>query len=120
MVYYVDGDMSNLSKIARFGSIHFSVKNMYTTFYLIFFVIVITRSFTFFPISEIVACYLNYLKIIYNDIIVYYSGSDVVRGYDFLVNSVWPEVVSNIEARTSSIFAPGNPDIFHAVRTCMI
>ena len=42
-------------------------------------------------------------------------GSDVVRGYDFLVNSVWPEVVSNIEARTSSIFAPGNPDIFHAV-----
>ena len=43
------------------------------------------------------------------------SGSDVVRGYDFLVNSVWPEVVSNIEARTGSIFAPGNPDIFHAV-----
>ena len=43
----------------------------------------------------------------------------MVRGYDFLVNSVWPEVVSNIEARTSSIFAPGNPDIFHAVRTYM-
>lgn len=42
------------------------------------------------------------------------GGSEVVRGYDFLVNAVWPEVVSNIEARTSSIFAPGNPDIFHA------
>ena len=42
-------------------------------------------------------------------------GSEVVRGYDFLVNSVWPEVVSNIEAKTSSMFAPGNPDIFHAV-----
>ena len=55
------------------------------------------------------------LMFICNDIFVYYSGSDVVRGYDFLVNSVWPEVVSNIEARTSSIFAPGNPDIFHAV-----
>lgn len=42
------------------------------------------------------------------------GGSEVVRGYDFLVNSVWPEVVSNIEAKTSSMFAPGNPDIFHA------
>lgn len=41
--------------------------------------------------------------------------SEVVRGYDFVVNSVWPEVVCNIEAKTSSIFAPGNPNIFHAV-----
>ncbi|XP_041354010.1 conserved oligomeric Golgi complex subunit 2-like [Gigantopelta aegis] len=42
------------------------------------------------------------------------SGTtEVVRGYDFLVNSVWPEIVSNLEARTPSIFAPGNPDIFH-------
>jgi hypothetical protein len=36
-----------------------------------------------------------------------------VRGYDFLVNAVWPEIVYNIEARTPSIFAPGNPDVFH-------
>lgn len=42
------------------------------------------------------------------------GSSDIVRGYDFIVNSVWPEVVSNIEAKTSSIFAPGNPNIFHA------
>ncbi|KAH3850726.1 conserved oligomeric Golgi complex subunit 2-like [Dreissena polymorpha] len=40
--------------------------------------------------------------------------SETVRGYDFVVNSVWPEIVSNIEARTSSIFAPGNPNIFQA------
>ncbi|CAH1791000.1 unnamed protein product [Owenia fusiformis] len=40
-------------------------------------------------------------------------GSEAVKGYDFLVNSVWPEIVSNIEARTPSIFAPGNPDVFH-------
>ena len=39
----------------------------------------------------------------------------MVRGYDFLVNAVWPEVVQNIEARIPSIFAPGNPDIFHQV-----
>ncbi len=36
----------------------------------------------------------------------------MVRGYDFLVNAVWPEMVSNIEARTPSIFAPGNPNMF--------
>ena len=42
-------------------------------------------------------------------------SSEVVRGYDFLVNAVWPEIVSNIEARTHSIFAPGNPDVFHKV-----
>lgn len=40
----------------------------------------------------------------------------MVRGYDFLVNAVWPEVVANIEARTPSIFAPGNPNVFHQVR----
>ena len=39
----------------------------------------------------------------------------MVRGYDFLVNAVWPEVVANIEARTPSIFAPGNPNVFHQV-----
>ncbi|XP_048732279.2 conserved oligomeric Golgi complex subunit 2-like [Ostrea edulis] len=41
------------------------------------------------------------------------GSSEVVRGYDFLVNAVWPEIVTNIEARTHSIFAPGNPDVFH-------
>ena len=40
---------------------------------------------------------------------------DMVRGYDFLVNAVWPELVANIEARTPSIFAPGNPSVFHQV-----
>ncbi|WAR18458.1 COG2-like protein [Mya arenaria] len=44
------------------------------------------------------------------------SGTgEAIRGYDFVVNSVWPEVVSSIEAKTSSIFAPGNPDIFQAI-----
>ena len=43
------------------------------------------------------------------------SGGEVVRGYDFLVNAVWPEIISNIEARVPSIFAPGNPEVFHTV-----
>ena len=38
-----------------------------------------------------------------------------IRGFDFVVNAVWPEAISLIEARLGSIFAPGNPDSFHQV-----
>lgn len=38
-----------------------------------------------------------------------------MKGFDFLVNSVWPEVVSLIEQKIPMIFAPGNPDTFHQV-----
>lgn len=49
------------------------------------------------------------------EVFFYHRSSEVVRGYDFLVNAIWPEIVTNIEARTHSIFAPGNPDVFHKV-----
>ncbi|XP_078504919.1 conserved oligomeric Golgi complex subunit 2 [Lissotriton helveticus] len=39
--------------------------------------------------------------------------ADIVPGYDFLVNSVWPEIVRGIEGKLLSLFNPGNPDIFH-------
>uniref|UniRef100_A0A669B9J2 Conserved oligomeric Golgi complex subunit 2 n=1 Tax=Oreochromis niloticus TaxID=8128 RepID=A0A669B9J2_ORENI len=39
--------------------------------------------------------------------------ADIVPGYDFLVNSVWPEMVKGIEERLAYIFNPGNPDIFY-------
>lgn len=42
-----------------------------------------------------------------------------MSGYDFVVNAVWPEVVVNIEGKTPSIFAPGNPSVFHEVQ-CVI
>ncbi|XP_059157216.1 conserved oligomeric Golgi complex subunit 2-like [Physella acuta] len=41
------------------------------------------------------------------------TSGDIVRGYDFIVNAVLPEVVKNLELKTPSIFAPGNPDVFH-------
>ncbi|CAH1263348.1 COG2 [Branchiostoma lanceolatum] len=41
------------------------------------------------------------------------AQGEVVRGYDFLVNAVWPEVIVGLEKRTPSIFAPGNPSMFH-------
>ena len=38
-----------------------------------------------------------------------------IRGFDFPVNAVWPEVISLVEMRFGSIFAPGNPDSFQQV-----
>ena len=40
--------------------------------------------------------------------------------FDFLVNAVWPEVVTAIETRASVIFAPGNPDTFYKVNKIII
>ncbi|XP_063773650.1 conserved oligomeric Golgi complex subunit 2 isoform X2 [Pseudophryne corroboree] len=39
--------------------------------------------------------------------------ADMVPGYDFLVNSVWPEIAHGLEEKLPSLFSPGNPDIFH-------
>ena len=41
--------------------------------------------------------------------------ADIVPGYDFLVNSVWPEMIKGIEERLSYLFNPGNPDMFYEV-----
>ncbi|XP_070807096.1 conserved oligomeric Golgi complex subunit 2 [Pituophis catenifer annectens] len=38
---------------------------------------------------------------------------NTVPGYDFLVNSVWPEIVRGLEIKLPSMFNPGNPDLFH-------
>lgn len=46
---------------------------------------------------------------------VYFSGQEPLKGYDFMVNSVWPEVVELLETRATSVFAPGNPDKFYKV-----
>lgn len=39
--------------------------------------------------------------------------ADAVPGYDFLVNSVWPEMIRGIEEKLAYIFNPGNPEIFY-------
>ncbi|XP_037798953.1 conserved oligomeric Golgi complex subunit 2-like [Penaeus monodon] len=41
------------------------------------------------------------------------QGSNVVRGYSFLMRSAWPEVVTALETGTPHIFNPGNPAAFH-------
>ncbi|XP_072912679.1 conserved oligomeric Golgi complex subunit 2 [Hemitrygon akajei] len=37
----------------------------------------------------------------------------VIPGYDFTVNSVWPEMVRGLEEKLPSLFNPGDPDTFH-------
>lgn len=39
--------------------------------------------------------------------------ADIVPGYDFLVNSVWPEIIRGVEERVPSLFSAGNPDVFY-------
>ena len=39
-----------------------------------------------------------------------------VKGYDFLVNSVWPELVALLEVKVAVIFTQGNPEVFHKVK----
>lgn len=36
-----------------------------------------------------------------------------IAGYDFMVNSVWPEIVLMIENNLANMFSPANPDLFH-------
>lgn len=39
-----------------------------------------------------------------------------VKGFNFLVNSFWVEIEEKIEQYIKSIFAPGDPVVFHKVR----
>lgn len=45
----------------------------------------------------------------------YSEKGSTVPGYDFLVNSVWPEIVRGLEENLPSLFNPGDPDAFHQV-----
>ncbi|XP_043332895.1 conserved oligomeric Golgi complex subunit 2 isoform X2 [Cervus canadensis] len=38
---------------------------------------------------------------------------NIVPGYDFLVNSVWPEIIRGLEEKLPMLFNPGHPDAFH-------
>ncbi|KAG1653561.1 Conserved oligomeric Golgi complex subunit 2 [Nymphon striatum] len=47
------------------------------------------------------------------DVTSFGRNNEIVPDYDFLTNSVWPEVVSLLENKIPSMFAPGNPNMFH-------
>ncbi|RZF40632.1 hypothetical protein LSTR_LSTR007515 [Laodelphax striatellus] len=39
-------------------------------------------------------------------------SSPAIKGFQFVVNSCWPEVEERLEMNLASIFAPGNPELF--------
>ncbi|XP_046424496.1 conserved oligomeric Golgi complex subunit 2 [Neodiprion fabricii] len=45
--------------------------------------------------------------------ITLYPDRMSVKGFNFIVNSFWPEVEERIELHLNLIFAPGNPELFH-------
>ena len=54
--------------------------------------------------------FLLYLTEIF--LLSYSEKGNTVPGYDFLVNSVWPEIVRGLEEKLPSLFNPGDPDEF--------
>ncbi|XP_061405710.1 conserved oligomeric Golgi complex subunit 2 [Lethenteron reissneri] len=62
---------------------------------------------------EFVPHHCRLLKEVTMGTLVSGERTEVVHGYDFPVNSVWPEMVRCLEQRLSSIFNAGNPDVFH-------
>ncbi|XP_014718138.1 conserved oligomeric Golgi complex subunit 2 isoform X2 [Equus asinus] len=81
-------------------------------------------------IEQIVESHPNGLQIMYNKLLEFVphhccllrevtggaissEKGNTVPGYDFLVNSVWPEIVRGLEEKLPSLFNPGNPDAFH-------
>ncbi|KAF6073196.1 component of oligomeric golgi complex 2 [Phyllostomus discolor] len=80
--------------------------------------------------EQMVESHPNGLQIMYNKLLEFVphhcrllrevTGSAIssekgntVPGYDFLVNSVWPEIVRGLEENLPSLFNPGDPDAFH-------
>ena len=47
------------------------------------------------------------------------DGQQTVKGFDFLVNSVWVEIAQSFEENLPLIFSPGNPDSFLDV-SCLL
>ncbi|XP_077290778.1 conserved oligomeric Golgi complex subunit 2 [Arctopsyche grandis] len=41
------------------------------------------------------------------------NKSTSVKGYNIILNSFWPEIEYRLEVHMSSIFAPGNPELFY-------
>lgn len=42
------------------------------------------------------------------------NKSTSVKGYNIILNSFWPEIEYRLEVHMSSIFAPGNPELFYS------
>lgn len=61
---------------------------------------------------------LNFISLHMTDILRITLFSDKMKGFNFLLNSFWVDVERKIEIGISSIFAPGNSDVFYGKFKC--
>ncbi|KAL5284754.1 COG2 family protein [Megaselia abdita] len=61
---------------------------------------------------------LNFISLHMTDILRITLFSDKLKGFNFLLNSFWANVERKIETNISSIFAPGNSDVFYGKFKC--
>ncbi|XP_023222522.1 conserved oligomeric Golgi complex subunit 2-like [Centruroides sculpturatus] len=62
--------------------------------------------------KEILDFLINKCKIIF-EVTTKTKRTNLLKGYDFVGNVIWPEIASQLIHLTPSIFAPGNPNLFH-------
>lgn len=63
--------------------------------------------------DSVIAFTLDEMKLLLKLTAFIDDRSPKIRGFEFLVNSFWPEVEERFERDLSSIYAPGNPDLFY-------
>ncbi|XP_055851549.1 conserved oligomeric Golgi complex subunit 2 [Episyrphus balteatus] len=61
---------------------------------------------------------LNFISLHMTDLLRITQYSDKMKGFNFLVNSFWSDVEQRLEAHMSSIFAPGNSEVFYVKYKC--
>lgn len=61
---------------------------------------------------------LNFISLHMTDLLRLTQYTDKLKGFSFLINSFWSDVEMRLETHMSSIFAPGNSEIFYAKYKC--
>uniref|UniRef100_A0A1I8Q1D4 Conserved oligomeric Golgi complex subunit 2 n=1 Tax=Stomoxys calcitrans TaxID=35570 RepID=A0A1I8Q1D4_STOCA len=61
---------------------------------------------------------LNFISLHMTDLLRLTQYTDKLRGFNFVVNSFWSDVEMRLENHMSSIFAPGNSEVFYAKYKC--
>lgn len=61
---------------------------------------------------------LNFISLHMTDLLRLTQYTDKLRGFNFLIHSFWSDVEMRLENHMSSIFAPGNSEVFYAKYKC--
>lgn len=61
---------------------------------------------------------LNFISLHMADLLRITQYSEKMKGFNFLVNSFWSDVEHRLETHMSSIFAPGNSEVFYVKYKC--